>query len=215
ALSDVRSLRRQQEEPVVEVDGVISASGDPVRVRFSPQGREARRPNGRGVEAVVEVAYELDPDLWVRFIAKVALGCAAQLFDDSWLDHPTARAARLLLWHGPIDPKVWPGGVPGSPEELGSSDPVRQALGDGRHLVGLAAADDRPGSSVALAMLFGGLITCRLPLPEVAVPGSGVVWVIDWHPGDPPPREDFDAAIERMLGERGWSTAQIDAARLP
>jgi len=25
----------------------------------------------------------MDSDLWVQFIAKVALGCAAQLFDDS------------------------------------------------------------------------------------------------------------------------------------
>lgn len=63
-------------------------------------------------------------------------------------------------------------------------------------------------------MLFGAQITCRLPLPGVAVEGTGPVWVIDWHPGEPPPKEDFDDAIERMLHERGWSTAEIDAVRL-
>jgi len=39
ALADVRNLRHQQKEPVVEVDGIISATGEPVKVRFSPQGR--------------------------------------------------------------------------------------------------------------------------------------------------------------------------------
>ena len=184
------------------------------RSRFSPNGRDAWRPDGTPVSDTVEISYGLDADLWLRFIAKVALGCAAQLFDDDWLDERVAVAVRSLLWHGPIDPQTFPGGLPGWPEEFDASHPVRQALGDQRHLVGLMADDDDSGSSVAIAMLFGGQITCRLPLPGVAVQGSGPAWVIDWHPGDPPPREDFDEAVERMLRERGWSTQQIDGARL-
>jgi hypothetical protein len=214
ALANVRSLRRQSSAPSVEVDGVVSATGEAVRVSFGAYGREARRLDGTRVDDVVEVAYGMESDLWLRFIAKVALGCAAQLFDDSWVDHPTARAVRAVLWHERIDASIWPGGLPGWPEKVDPPEPLRQALGDDRHLVGLAAADDRPGSSVALSLLFGGQITCRLALPGVAVPGSGVMWVIDWHPGDPPPREDFDAAVERMLRERGWTAAQIDAVRL-
>src|SRR4051794_14884155 len=43
ALADVRSLRRQGREPTVEVDGIISATGEPVTVRFRPNAREASR----------------------------------------------------------------------------------------------------------------------------------------------------------------------------
>lgn len=214
ALSNVRSLGHQKKDPVVEVDGVISTTGDPVRVRFRPQGREAHRPDGTRVEDVVEVSYGMHADLWVRFIAKVALGCGAKLLSDDWLDDHVAVAVRALLWNGPIDDTIWPNGLPGWPGELEAADPVRQALGDDRHLVGIAASDDVTGSSVAVALLFGGQISCGLPLPGVAVQGSGSVWVIDWHPDDPPPQEDFDQAIERMLRERGWSTAQINAVRL-
>jgi hypothetical protein len=214
ALADVRSLRHQQKEPVVDTDAVISHSGEPATIRFSPRGREVRRPDGTPVHEIVEISYGLDSDLWVRFIAKVALGCAAQLYDDDWHDTPIASALRALLWHGRIDPAVWPHGVPGWPDELAISHPVRQGLGDDRHLIGLLAADDDVGSSVAHAFLFGGQITCALPLPGLQVDGSGPAWVIDWHPGAPPAQEDFDEAIERLLREHGWTTAQIDAVRL-
>lgn len=214
ALADVRSLRRQDREPTVEADAIISATGEPVTVRFSPKGREAWRSDGTPVSDTVEISYGFDSDLWVRFIAKVALGCAAQLFDDDWLDERVAVAVRSLLWHGPIDPHTFPDGVCAWPEELAVHHPMRQALGAHRHLVGLMADDDKPDSSLAVATLFGGQITCQLPLPGVAVDGSGPAWVIDWHPGDPPPREDFDTAVERMLRERGWSADQINAARL-
>lgn len=217
ALADVRSLRRQQDEPEVEADAIVSATGERVRVRFSPQGRMVQRPDGTPTDGAIEVTYGLDSDLWVRFIAKVALGCAAQLYDDTWLDHRTAAAVRSVLWHGPIDPAVWPPphGISGWPGELPDEHPVRQALGDDRHLVGLLDDDDNPGSSIAIAYLFGGQIACQLPLPDVSVAGSGTVWVLDWRPGDPPTAEDCDAAIERLLRERGWSTAEIDAVRLP
>jgi hypothetical protein len=217
ALADVRSIKQQGKEPVVEVDGIISATGEPAKIRFSPRRREIFRLDGSPTDEIAEIAYGMDSDLWVRFIAKVALGCtaASQLFGDDWLDSSTAVALRQLLWGGRIDESVWPrDSIPGWPGELEDTSPVRQALGDDRHLVGLLADDDDPSSSVAAAMLFGGQIYCALPLPAVAVPGSGTVWVIDWHPGPPPSAEDFDTAVERMLRERGWSTAEIDAVRL-
>ncbi|MFA4929952.1 MAG: HNH endonuclease, partial [Patulibacter sp.] len=188
ALADVRSLRHQQKEPVVDVDGIVSATGEPVKVRFSPGGRAAFRFDGTPTDEVVEVCYGMESDLWVRFAAKVALGCAAHVFDDGWHDHPTAVAVRSLLWCGSIDPAVWPPpqGIPGWPSELPQDHAVRQALGDDRHMVGLIADDDDPGSSIAMAMLFGGQITCTLPLPGHPVSGTGVVWVLDWHPGAPP-----------------------------
>jgi len=144
-----------------------------------------------------------------------ALGCATKMFDDDWLDHRTAVGLRGILWHGPIDPDVWPNGLPGWPDELDVDHPVRQALGEHRHLIGVQAADDDPESSVAIAMLFGGQIYCALPLPDVAVSGTGAAWVIDWKRTEPPKREDLDEAVERMLRERGWSTAEIDTVRLP
>jgi hypothetical protein len=200
ALADVRSIRSQGTEPTVEVDGTVSATGEPVRLRFTPQGHKAHRANGELVNDVVEVRYGFASDLWVQFIAKVALGCAAKLFSDAWLDERVAISLHSLLWHGPIDNAIWPEGVPGWPGELEPGDAVRRALGDDRHLVGLISDDD---SAAAVAMLFGGQIACRLPLPGVKISGSGLVWILNWHPGDPPPQEDFDEAIERMFRERG------------
>lgn len=215
ALADVRSIKRQRKEPSIETDGIVSVTGEPVRVRFTPEGRQAHRSNGEIVRDVVEVKYGLDSDLWVRFIAKVALGCAARLFTDEWLDEPVARALRELLWCGPIDNVIWPRGVPGWPGELQEEHPARQALGDDRHLIGLATDDDDPTAAVAIALLFGGQIACRLPLPGVAVSGSGPVWILDWQSPEPPQKQDYDSAIERMLRDRGWSTSQIDDMRLP
>ena len=216
ALADVRSIDHQIKEPVVEVDGLVSTTGERVRVLFTPQGRVARRADGEIVDDVVEVCYGMAFELWVQFMAKVALGCAAaQRYPDDWLDEPVAVGLQSLLWRGRVDNAIWPDGVPAWPDPLGldAGDPIRQALGDDRHLIGFAAADDAAGSSVAFAMLFGGQIWCRLPLPGVRVHGSGPVWVLDWHPGAPPPKEDFDGAIERLLRERGWPTEQINAAR--
>jgi hypothetical protein len=171
ALADVRSLRSQHREPSVEVDAIVSTTGEPVRVRFSPNGREAWRADGSSVTETIEISYGFDSDLWVQFTAKVALGCAAQLFEDDWLDERMAVALRSVLWHGPIDPQTFPDGVPGWPDELAADHPVRQGLGDQRHLVGLVPSDRNPGSSVAMALLFGGQIACRLPLRGVDVEG--------------------------------------------
>ncbi len=165
ALADVRSVRRLGQEPAVEVDGILSATGEPVRILFSPSGRVVRRCDGSETDGTVEVAYGIDPDLWLRFTAKTALGCATQLFDDDWVDHQTSAGLRSILWHCRIDPGVWPMGVPGWPGELDPSDPVRIALGRHRHLIGLQSADNDPKSSVAIVMLFGGEIYCTLPLP--------------------------------------------------
>jgi hypothetical protein len=215
ALADVRSINRQSQEPYIKVDGIISATGEPVHVRFTPRGRQAHRPNGEIVHDVIEIKYGLDSDLWVRFIAKVALGCAARLFPDDWLDEPVARALRDLLWHRPpVDNAIWPSGITGWPDELEPEHPARQALGDGRHLVGLAADDDDASAAVAIALLFGGQMACSLPLPSVAVSGSGPVWIIDWRSRSVPQKEDYDTAIERLLRQRGWSTQQIDAVRV-
>lgn len=215
ALADVRNIRRQGQEPSTEVDAIISSTGEPVRARFSPRGREARRLNGKIVHDVIEVKYDLNSDLWVQFIAKVALGCASRLRPEDWLDEPIARALCGLLWHGAIDNAVWPQGVPAWPDELEVEHPVRRALGESRHLIGITSADDDPGSSVAVAILFGGQIACNLPLPGLTMPGSGHVWILDWRALSPPQPEGSDAAIERLLNEQGWSSDQIDAVRLP
>jgi hypothetical protein len=37
AIADVRSLRHHQEEPVVEAADVVSRTGEPVTLRFSPE----------------------------------------------------------------------------------------------------------------------------------------------------------------------------------
>jgi HNH endonuclease len=214
ALADVRNVRRQGREPCLKVDGIRSGSGERVRVRFTPQGRQARRPNGEIVHGAIETKYGLDSNLWVRFIAKVALGCAAQLFPEEWLDWPIARALRDLLWRGPIDKAIWPDGISGWPGELELEHPARQALGGGRHLVGLIADEADATSAVVIALLFGGQIACSLPLPAVAVPGSGPVWVLDWRSRAVPQQEDYEAAIERLLAGRGWSPEKSTRSRL-
>lgn len=213
ALADVRSVKHQGKESSFETDAIISATGERVRVRFTPRGPDVRRPSGEAVHDVIEVSYGLESDLWVRFIAKVALGCAAKLLPDGWLDKPLAHALRDLLWHGPIDNAIWPGGLPGWPGELEPEHPARQALGDDRHMVGLLADDDDPSGLSAIALLFGGQIVCKLPLPGLAVSDSGRVWILDWRSRDPPQPQDYDSAIEHMLHDRGWSTSQIDDLR--
>lgn len=214
ALADVRSIDHQSTEPSVETDAIVSTTGEPARIRFSPHGREVRRARGELVRDVVEVKYGFDSDLWVRFTAKVALGCASKLLSDDWLDEPLARAVRDLLWHRPpIDHTVWPQGVPGWPGELDVEHPVRQALGERRHLVGLTIDHEDPSSTAAVAVLFGGQIVCRLPLPGVACSGSGQVWILDWRSSNVPQIEDCDVAIERLLREQGWSMERIDVLR--
>ena len=209
ALADVRSIKHQGKEPSFEIDATISATGERVRVRFTPRGREVRRASGETVHDVIEVRYGLDSDLWVQFNAKVALGCAAKLFPDEWLDEPLARALRNLLWHGPIDNTIWPAGPPGWPGELEPAHPARQALGEDRHMVGFLAGDQEPREISAVALLFGGQIAYSLPLPGLAMPHSGRVWILDWQDAAPPRPEDYDCAIERMLCGRGWSASQI------
>jgi hypothetical protein len=213
ALADVRSIKHQGKEPSFETDAVVSATGERVRVRFTPRGRQAHRSNGEIVHETIEIGYGFASDLWVRFIAKVALGCAALLLPQQWVDEPLARALRSLLWHGPIEPTIWPDGIPGWPGELEPDHPARQALGEDRHMVGLLGDDGAPRAVSAVALLFGGQISCRLPLPGLPVPGSGRVWILDWRPGPPPPPEDYDAAIGRLLRARGWSASQIDRLR--
>ncbi len=209
ALTDVRSIKHQGKEPSVETDATISATGEQVRVRFTPRGREVRRPSGEMVHDVIELRYSFDADLWVQFSAKVALGCAAKLFPDEWLAEPLARALRDLLWHKPIDNAIWPAGLSGWPGELEPAHPARQALGEDRHMVGFLAGDQELRKISAVALLFGGQIAYALPLPGLAMPHSSQVWILDWQDACPPQPEDYDRAIERMLRGRGWSASQI------
>jgi hypothetical protein len=216
ALADVRSIKHQAKEPHAESEGVVSATGERVRLTFDPRGMQARRATGEPVREPVEIRYDLDSDLWVRFTAKLALGCAAKLLPDEWPARPLAGAIRDLLWHRPpIDHRFWPDGVPGWPGELDREHPARQAIGDRRHLVGFTAPADSDGSTAAVGVLFGGQIVCGLPLPGVPCPGSGRIWVIDSRSSNPPTVEDYVAAIERLLRARGWSEQKLDALRLP
>jgi hypothetical protein len=215
ALANVRSIAHQSTDPTVETDAIVSATGEPVSIQFSPRGRRIRRASGEQVRDVVEIKYGLDSDLWVRFIAKVALGCASKLLDEKWLDGTLAKGLQALLWHRPIDPVIWPGGIPAWPGELPCDHPARHALGDRRHLVGFETCLKDAGSAVATAVLFGGQLVCTLPLPGFICAGSGPVWILDWRSPHVPHREDYDTAIERLLSEQGWSAERIDSLRLP
>lgn len=214
ALADARSIDHQQTPPSIPVDAIVSATHEPVRVTFSPSGRDVRNANGDRVHGLIEISYGLGSDLWVRFTAKVALGCAAKILDDDWLDSPLAHALQDLLWHGPIDATLWPTGVPGCPGELPDDHLLRHCLRVNQHLIGFQPSINDSGSCTAIVVLFGGELVCTLPLPGLECDGSGQVWVIDWSSQAVPRREEYDAAIERLLSERGWSDAQIDAARL-
>jgi hypothetical protein len=215
ALADVRSIMHQATPPSIELDAVVSATGEPVRVSFTPSGREVRRVNGERVREVIEISYGLGSDLWVRFTAKVALGCAAKLLDDNWLDSRLARGLQNLLWHQRIDPLIWPAGVPGLPGELADDHLLRECLTARQHLIGFQWPVHDPDAVTAIAVLFGGELVCQLPVPGLPCDGSGSVWVIDWSLRAIPRREDYNAAVERLLRVRGWSNAQIDAVRLP
>ena len=196
ALADVRSVKHQRKRPSFSVAGAVSATGQAVEVEFSPSGRVARDGRGAAVHDVVEVRYGLGDDLWPRLIAKVALGCASLLLPDDWLDGRLAQGLQSLLWHGPIDNVLWPGGVPAACGELEADDPARLALGRQRHMIGF----------------FGGQLACALPLPGLAIDGPSV-WVLDSQLREPPAPEGYDSAIERMLGGQGWSPTDIEGLR--
>src|SRR5262245_35891440 len=85
ALADVRNVRKQSRPPAVDTTGIVSGSGESVDVRFSPGGFAAMRPDGSAVEETVEIEYGGAVELWPRFIAKVALGCASKVMPESWL----------------------------------------------------------------------------------------------------------------------------------
>ena len=183
ALADVRSVKHQRKPPFFSVAGAVSATGQPVEIEFSPSGQLARDGLGAVVHDVVEVRYGLGSDLWPRFIAKVALGCASLVLPDDWLDGRLARGLQSLLWHGPIDNLLWPRGVPGICGELEVDDPARLALGRQRHMIGLVG-DDGP-NHFAFAYLFGGQLACVLTLPGLAIDGASV-WVLDSRQREPP-----------------------------
>jgi hypothetical protein len=82
-------------------------------------------------------------------------------------------------------------------------------------MIGLITEEGNPGSFCAIAFLFGGQIACMLPMPGVTISDFEPVWILDWRSPTPPPQENYDSAIERMLRDRGWSTSQIDDIRLP
>jgi hypothetical protein len=210
ALADVRSVKHQRKRPSFSVAGAVSATGQAVEVEFSPSGRVARDGRGAAVHDVVEVRYGLGDDLWPRLIAKVALGCASLLLPDDWLDGRLAQGLQSLLWHGPIDNVLWPGGVPAACGELEADDPARLALGRQRHMIGFVGDDG--ANHCAFAYLFGGQLACALPLPGLAIDGPSV-WVLDSQLREPPAPEGYDSAIERMLGGQGWSPTDIEGLR--
>jgi hypothetical protein len=217
ALADVRHISKQSRVPEASTTG-IAPDGRPVAVRYTPTGREVRTADGEVLTDLpwVEIQYGFGSTIWTRFLARVALGCASQLFEPEWTDTRVARALRGLLWHGPIDNTIWPTGITGLaawPDEFEPGHAIRMAIGDDRHLVGFFTDEDFPDGSIAFSYLFGGQIRSELPLPGVPMPGYGRVWVLDHRPGPPPQHEDFDHAIERMLRDRGWDDARINAAR--
>jgi hypothetical protein len=92
---EVRADGSVVEHPAVRAvaDVLGIGTGFPAR-RFTPTGRDVRRLDGSAVDETVEVSYGMDSDLWLRFAAKTALGCATKLFDDDWLDQ-AHRAAQV------------------------------------------------------------------------------------------------------------------------
>jgi len=75
----------------------------------------------------VTVTMGQDPDLWPRFAAKTALATASLVAPDEWLETPTARKLREVLWNGPpADTTAEPGvGWCPLPLQLQSAFPLK------------------------------------------------------------------------------------------
>ncbi|MGO9900288.1 MAG: hypothetical protein ACLP0J_11470 [Solirubrobacteraceae bacterium] len=179
----------------------------------APRPGGSAAPDGKRVRETVEVTYGLGSDLWVQFAAKVAPGSAAKLLDDEWLDSRLARAPQSLLWHGPIDNAIWPTSVPGFPEDLSDDHILGHCLGAYQHLIGFIRPATIPPPLSPSSCWWRARLNASLPGLECG--GAGRVWVIDWSTQAVPACEEYDAAVERLLRDCGWSDAQIDAVRLP
>lgn len=218
ALNDVRHSRRAGKPAgVLEVDASTS-TGTPVVVRFSPAGMQVIDSSGNVLETEsvggLELSYGFGSDEWVRFGAKVALGCISRIAPDEWLDSELAKSLQILLRGGAINPNLWPTpGVQAFPVPLPAEHAIVHALGPGRHMVALIAAEAEPQSAVLGIYLFGGELTYHLALRGFEVEGSGRAWVLDPSPGPPPQDEDCEDAIERLLREQAYSDERINELR--
>ena len=126
-------------------------------------------------DAEVEVEWTHDPTLWPRFGAKVGLGFGRELLGAGWLDSPSARYLRAVLFsrQAPRPPSYGPLGSVS--QAVAGSDVAGLFLGAPEHVVWVTNAED---GAVLDLVLFGDQ-RYTVPLGGTVAPEALNTWVFD------------------------------------
>ena len=168
------------------------ARGQRVRAVGRPLGEAGymQLTRGMGVEAF---------DLWPRFAAKVALGCASLVLPEMWLDSCGAVALQRLFLSGHAPKSVWRGRLklpfPWLPE-LDAESPLAQALHPHEHI--LAVSKNEQGDGALVEMIFFGAVLYRIDLFDAECPNEEPAWLLS-PSGPAPVREPWETLYARLL----------------
>lgn len=168
------------------------ARGQRVRAVGRPLGEVGymQLTRGMGVEAF---------ELWPRFAAKVALGCASLVLPETWLDSRGARALQDLFQRGHAPKSVWRGRLklpfPWLPE-LDAESLLAQALHPHEHI--LAVSKNEQGEGALVEMIFFGAVLYRIDLFDAECPDDEPAWLLS-PSGPAPVREPWEMLYARLL----------------
>lgn len=137
-------------------------------------------------------------ELWPRFAAKVALGCASLTLHEEWLDSEGASVLQDLFQRANAPRPRWRGRLPKVPlwPELPPENPIRQALRPLEHILGLSSNDE--GDGALLEMILFGAIYYRLDLFDAECPADEPAWLLG-PAQSAPPREPWKSLNDRLL----------------
>lgn len=141
-------------------------------------------------------------DLWPRFAAKVALGCASLVLPHDWLDSEGARLVQDLFQRGNAPKRLWRGRLPTVPlgwPELPPDDLLRRALRPSEHILALSANDE--GDGALLEMVLFGAIYYRLDLFDAECPPDEPAWLVSTSPPRQEPWGSLHARLRVRLEE--------------
>jgi hypothetical protein len=178
--------------------------GDEKKVedRRSKPGRRVKavgRPLGQGDYMQLAGGFGVDFfEMWPRFAAKVALGCASLTLPEAWLDSEGARLVQDLFQRGNAPKRLWRGRGPKVPlgwPELPPDDPLRRALRRSEHILALSANDE--GDGTLLEMVLFGAIYYRLDLFDAECPDDEPAWLVS--PSSRSGREPSEVLRARLL----------------
>jgi hypothetical protein len=132
----------------------------------------AGEPLLRGLPSTVKVSFTFRPNVWLRMTAKMALGTASLVWDDSWLSTPPGRELIATLWDP--DPRT-PEGQPAGLIPIRPKGPLKHFCEPPEHLLFFTGGSDQ---SKFVAILLGSEVV-GLPLMRNDQPHPQTAWLMD------------------------------------